>query len=478
MSEHHHRNDPTHAASHAIPSSGGTPHAGFEGLAADGASQAELSSADQQIVDALVESAFADSGIHGFGSSGTEDRRRHVLGLLSMLGAGAVAAGDRRELLIDLTLARVVLQRRAERDSGDHASCLTADDRDALEQLVSAGFDPGAVSSMLRPRAQRASELLAMLEPPEGLLHSDAESSPRADADRLVRLTMERVRRAEADQRTRLSIPPAVEQAPIGRRFRMSDLVSVAALLLIATAVIGPMVSSVRGVGQRLACQSNMGSLASAFGLYAGDSKDALPLASASMAGTPWWNVGKVQESNSANLYTLSRTGYTKLVTLACPTNPRGASCASGAGDMDWKCLDEVSFSFQNLFAKERPTWSSGKSRVVVLVDRSPVVPLAVRGFKINPLSNSPSHGFVGQNALFNDGSSVWLRSPVLESGDNIWLPRVIESMLVRAGVGGSGADAGKGSHVPRAPVPCVTETDPLKGTESPASSDDSFVGP
>lgn len=442
------------------PPESNTPPDQPAALQAEPSASAALSTADQQALDALVDSGMrVDAAASG--ESGARQRRvLEVLDLLSVSGlSGRESAQDQRESLVALTLARVAQQRRAEQAEADIAITLSPDDRDALEQLVAAEFDPQRVSTAMRPRATQAASLLAKLEPPAGVLNSDA-----AAPDRLVQMTLDRVAKADREQRSRMTLTgaPGSEMEGTGRRFRMTDLVSVAALLLIATAVIGPMVSSVRGIGQRVACQSNMGSLASAFGLYAGDSRDSLPMASASLAGTPWWNVGKVQESNSANLFTLSRTGYTCLNTLACPTNARGVNCKSRPSDMDWSCLEEVSFSFQNLFARERPSWgtaervpSNGYGRVVVLVDRSPVVPLAVRGFRINPLDNSPSHKRMGQNVLFNDGSSAWLRSPVLESGDNIWLPRVIETMMERAG-----------------------EADPLKGTESPESRDDSFVGP
>lgn len=423
-----------------------------------------LCAADQHALDSLID---AHLQVDPTGDHRHEHvaRQRRVHELLSLLGTtghnGQDAVSESRESLVALTMARVARQRQAERQDLEQLPTLSPNDRDAFEQLVAAEFDPQRVSAAMRPRAMQAARLLAHLEPPASLIDSDA-----AAPDRLVQMTMDRVAKAEREQRSRMSLAgtPGAEAEGSGRRFRLTDLVSVAALLLIATAVIGPMVSSVRGIGQRVACQSNMGSLASAFGLYAGDSRDSLPMASASLAGTPWWNVGKVQESNSANLFTLSRTGYTCLNTLACPTNARGVNCKSLPNDMDWSCLEEVSFSFQNLFARERASWGTservpsaglGGGRVVVLVDRSPVVPLAVRGFRINPLDNSPSHKRMGQNVLFNDGSSAWLRSPVLESGDNIWLPRVIETMMERAG-----------------------EADPLKGTESPDSRDDSFVGP
>jgi hypothetical protein len=124
---------------------------------------------------------------------------------------------------------------------------------------------------------------------------------------------------------------------------------------------------------------------------------------------------------------------------------------------MDWGRIEEVSYSYQNLFAAERPSWSASQ-RTIVLIDRSPVILKAYMGRPIDPIENSPNHGGRGQAALFNDGSLEWLRSPVLENGDNIWLPRQVELAIRRL------------TH-PRS-------ADPLQGTESPDGTDDVFVGP
>lgn len=401
----------------------------------------QLAQSDESALEALIDAGYDLRNV-------PEAMRERVAKLAQVLGLLDLPISEYRsdDALVHVTLARVQQQRRFEQSEAISSEMLTADDADAVDQLVGAGMNPSAVHGGMKIRAERAHQIMSLL----------ATAAPSAaDRERLVSETLTKVQRSIDSQQSDMQI----ERRMPGVRFRMRDLVSVAALLLIGTAVIGPMVSGMRHFGQRVACQANLGSVASAFGLYAGDSRDSLPMASASIAGTPWWNVGKPHESNSANVYTLARTGYTKLVNLACPTNARAVQCTSKPGDMDWSCMDEVSFSFQNLFARERPTWTGGQARVVVLIDRSPVIPLAKQGFKIDPLSNSPNHRFQGQNALYNDGAAQWLRSPMLASGDNVWLPKVLEDLIAKY----SHQDA---------------QTDPLKGTESPATRDDSFVGP
>lgn len=403
----------------------------------------DLTQADGAALDALINS--------GWNADAANPRSAHIASFLSMLAPPPSAVGT-DDALIDLTLARVARARRAEAATqvgpGAEVLALSPDDEDAVEQYIASGFSIASVSASYRARAQRADDLLRTLDLP---------APDAADREALVAGTLNVVQRAVEKQERRMVLDPA-ESAP-GRGFRFADLVSVAALILIGTAVIGPMVGSVRAFGQRLACTAGFGELAGAFGQYTHDFRDTLPMATASIAGRPWWNVGNPEESNSANLYTLARTNYTKAERLACPTNDRSRRCSKRSGESDWHCIDEVSYSYQNLFARARPKWHEGRARVAILVDRSPVVLLSARKASIDPFSNSPNHGRAGQNALFNDGSVTWLSSPVLDNGDNIWLPRVVERAI---------ADRACRSR----------KADPLRGTESPECAEDTFVGP
>ena len=195
-----------------------------------------------------------------------------------------------------------------------------------------------------------------------------------------------------------------------------------------------------------------------AFGAYAGDFQSHFPVASRARGGERWNNIGKVEQSNSANLFVLNRASYTSLESLACCGNESASSeCAKDA--VDWCNLNEISYSYQCQFADRRPNWSSG-GRVVILADASPVVRRAMRGEAILPFENSPNHDGRGQNVLFNDGSGAWLKTPNVPYGrnDNIWLPRNIEAEIARMKRSGA--------------------TDPIEGTEEPEREDDSFVVP
>lgn len=403
--------------------------------------QADLSAADAAAMEALFEAGFDPSRV----ASAHRERGARVAGVLALLHTDIELAD--KESLIDATLARV---RLAGRPGDEHAApefALTANDEDAFEALIAAGYRAEAVPAALRRRATRHAQLLDLLGPSRQELNG---------ASGLISKTLGRVQSAVETERSRMRI----DRAPIGgRRIRMADLMTVAALLLIATAAIGPMVGAMREQSRRMACQSNLQAAGLGFGSYAAEYKDEMPMASASLAGNPWWMVGQPEHSNSANLFTLARTGYSKVGQLACAGNPDACRTDLGPQARDWRSLSEVSYSYQNLFGRKRATFHDhGGARTLLIVDASPVVRRAVRGELINPLANSMNHLGKGQNALFSDGSVQWITSPVLETGDNIWLPRMIEDLLVRLGQPDRAA--------------------PIKGTETPASVDDRFVGP
>jgi hypothetical protein len=409
------------------------------------AEELDLCEQDRVALESLLEDWRFSGAANGVGP----DRRAKVAAVLALLDSGADGGWISNETLIDVTLARVArLRGRAGRAAAEGEPVLVPDDDDALESLVSAGFDARRAPSAVRSRAERQAALL-------GLIGWVPEAGASED---LIDRTLARVQRSIDSQEERLLVQGRGGWS-IGR-LRMSDLVSAAAMLLVATALFAPVFGAMRERSRQNACASNMAVAGVGFGLYGNDNKNMMPLATASLAGNPWWNTGKqVDQSNSANLYVLNRANYTSLAQLSCPGNAR-ARCVATPDSRDWGCIDEVSFSMQNMYARERPNWNTG-SRVVVLADASPVVRRAVRHELIYPFENSFNHGGKGQGVLWNDGSCEWLSSPVLENNDNIWLPRFVERAIANVQQGRPPGAA-----------------DPLNGTESPVSATDVFVGP
>lgn len=362
-------------------------------------------------------------------------RAQRLAALLGLLGAGPLRGRQERTGKVMAAVGGLALEEPAE---------LSGSDAEALDAWVLAGFDTERVPAALRDRA-RAHEALA------GLVRDSAGpvSSPFERAH-LIQRTMDRIEQA----------------APLGAesdftipvRNRLADFLSVAAVLLIAASILWPVMSTVRAGARQAACASNIRGVAHAMGAYTQDNDEMLPMFAAGFGGNTWWNVGRdPRQSNSANLYTLAREQYAPLAELACPGNPQAITAPRSAQARDWSSLEEVSYSYRIMARPERELWGQ-PSRLVVVSDRSPVVLRAVRGQVVYPLESSPNHRRQGQHVLTADGSAAWIDSPVLESGDNIWLPKPIEMLI----------DLAARRH----------GIDPISGTEAPADRQDSFVGP
>lgn len=412
---------------------------------------AELGIRDQQALDALVTAEFDLDAVP------SEMRERasvvaRVLGLLETDAAqGAESAAKR-----DVVCQRAASMIGAFNFNPESVKLVAADD-DALEALVLANMDPSRVASGMRRRAEHHAAILGLL--------GDRGSASSLDArNNLVAGTLARIDAHEQARRTHLMVAPV---EPVGRRrIRLPDLISIAAMLLIAASVIWPVAGAMRDRSRQTACLGNFGSLASAFGSYTNDNKAALPMASASAAGQQWWNVGRdPAQSNSANLYTLVRRNYGTLDTLACAGNSDAVRTRSDADARDWARFQDVSYSFLNLFGRRGAAtgavWHSRKP-VVLLSDRSAVVVRAHAGEPwIDVMENSLNHAGRGQTILLTDGSSRWLTTPMLDDKDNIWIPTLIEVALRQQEKFQRGGRA-----------------EPLRGSEVPTNDADAFMCP
>lgn len=386
-----------------------------------------------EAVDALVERGFDVESLES-------EHRKRCEPLSSLLGT--LKQGPNPCCCADETVNRTMARVAAAKSRQPFDLCDA--DADAIELLVAHGWDARKVPSAVRARAERQAQLLSLLDTTE----TSADAS-----DGLVTATLRRIERESAAQSRRMHIhEPAAAQR---RSLRLTDIGAIAALLLVAVSVAWPALSTVRQRAQQTACFGNLGAIGQAVAAYGNQNRSALPMATASLAGTTWWNVGRPAQSNSANLFTLARNGYTAPQQLACCANAAAKECRFSGECRDWQSLEQVSYSYQNLFAKERPSLDSPGERFVVLADRNPAVLRAFRGERVIYVNeNSPNHRGRGQNVLYSDGHSEWTEQPVI-GGDNIWLPRSIEDLIARASRGAR-----------------PTQTDPLTGIEVPAKSD------
>ncbi len=139
--------------------------------------------------------------------------------------------------------------------------------------------------------------------------------------------------------------------------------------------------------------------------------------------------MGTPGKSHSANLFTLVTTKHVMPWDLDCPGNEFAPAGGVDPADQDWDSVEEVSYSYR-LMPRGRNRLALLDSDAAVLSDRSPILISSVRGWRVTPESSSLNHGREGQHLLAVDGSVRWADSPVLENGDNIWLPRVVEQFV------------------------------------------------
>jgi hypothetical protein len=403
-----------------------------------------LSPDSSRALDRLAESGFEDlrDADHAAGQHKTPHSRalRALLNLLDAPTPGepALLEAGAPPLLVDVTMARVMRQ-GADGLAGRIASPATTA---SLTGAAARDFDAFVQANWTASDRDSAAGVLS------ALLSAGVPAPSAQDRTDLVERTLALVEASAERSQRRFRMTP-VSAAVAGRirpSFRWSDLISIAAMLLIGSSILYPMLAGVRHQTMETACAANLSRAASAFTMYAADNDGSLPQAQASFLGGPWWNVGQRQQSHSANLYRLVSGSYASLADLACPGNRAAPVMRTNPAAADWANPDEVSYSFQ-LMGPGRPQWNKG-SAFVVLVDRSPIVPRARLGEAFDPMATSPNHQGRGQHVLFSDGAARFLQTPVLTNGDNLWLPQQ------------------------------ATTPSKLSGRELPTTDADAFVGP
>ncbi len=393
----------------------------------------ELSQADRETIDRIFgtdpESFIAES-----------DRDHAALDLLNLLDS-PVASELQKPTRLDLIQ---LLAARLESAPNTHEPQLSPADQRALDEYIDNGYDAGQVDPAFQPRAIKCDQIGEAI----------TNSTQGASAD-LVNKTLAAIQ-THIDQEE-AAMATAASSGRGSFPIRWSDLISIAATLLLVASVAIPGMSLVRSKAQKSLCFENMHTAANAFGLYAGANRDMLPMATAGF-GPTWMDVGSTPErSNSSNLFTLVRTDNADLDDLACPSNPNAATGDMEPGAWDWNSLAEVSYSYRIMPpGGMRASAIAQPVGVVLLADRSPVVLRVANRQPVIPEENSPNHQGKGQHMLMLDGGAKWATSPIINDQDNIWLPRPIEQVI----------------HQVRSKLGII------KGSELPDGPTDAFVGP
>lgn len=289
--------------------------------------------------------------------------------------------------------------------SDDRVARLSPEDEAAVDALIDAGFDLDAVPAPLRRRAEAARSMFRRLEmlPDSGA--SEAELAALADA------TLLRIDRHEEAEAARLR----VDRPVVRERRRLTDFVAIAAVFILAVSLSVPLMSQVRASRGIAACDSNLRLLAGAMGGFAGDHEGSMPFSASLLPGglldmpTRYpvgggYRHGEQLRPLVAGEYLGSAAG------LRCPNHPDEGG----------------TYSYRIAASRDELMWER-HPRLVIVGDRNPVIELILGGQRVRLEMCSPEHDEQGQNVLYGDGATAFLRDPRLErpnaAPDNIWLP-------------------------------------------------------
>ncbi len=280
---------------------------------------------------------------------------------------------------------------------------LNADDERLLDALVESGFDPEVLESLSAEDRRRVGAILNLFELIEDYPVEDVDDS-------LVDATLARIDQYET-RASALASQETTLQSASRRAFRLPDLVSVAAVLLIGASIFWPMLSTMKQRRIDDSCANNLRQMGYAFGRYANDYNGSIPVAIARAGLFSEWTKSF---TNAVNLRPLVISGYCEQNHLVCA----GHEGQTGA-----------SYGYQWQIPESELTW--GVNRItVILGDRNPLIDAIFQAKAQTPsLSNSLNHGGRGQNVLRTDGVVMWLENPMVESVDNIWLPKGSSSL-------------------------------------------------
>lgn len=278
-----------------------------------------------------------------------------------------------------------------------HVPVLSSDDVRVLDLLAEHGLDPEVVETLAPADRARGAAILGMLRNLEAYPVSSAD-------DALVDATLARIERhdAETQAKFRLVGEEHSETSTAGWGFRWADLLTLAAVLLIAASIITPVAHNVRARSQQTACAGNLASLGGALSTYCNDNNGLLPAIGEQVR----LNLG----GNCGNLSPLLDGSYCSDGHLNCPGH-------SGAG---------CGYSYRVLLFPATARLDVMPA-LALMADRNPAADRAIAGFVVRDFRDpSANHAGRGQQVLFGTLDVNWTTSPLIKgpSGeiDNLWL--------------------------------------------------------
>ncbi len=218
--------------------------------------------------------------------------------------------------------------------------------------------------------------------------------------------------------------PTDAQSAGRPGRFRLTELIAAAAVIALMVSLAIPGVRNVRSNQLQTACKVNMAGFGEGILMYAEENDGSLP------------NVGPSPNSNwlsDPNRRHLLPAVRHRLVL------PKHLICPAADGTIDEKATMKNIEAF--LRRTDLPFWAvpnangpvpkiSIRINVPLAADANPLFQEGRfrRGANGTLTPNSHTHGGKGQNILFNDGSTRFIKTPILDQNDdNIWTANDID---------------------------------------------------
>ncbi len=358
-------------------------------------------------------------------ASGSPELLIHgVMHRIASLGQQTLAA-EGAESLATVTDGTAAVHELA----ASHDDVLSDAADDALFTLSNNGYNASAVPG---PIAAEARALMATLQ----LLDLQSQQERKAIADGAEALFERTLAGVEAEieasaGRMKLDAEPMRFGGGI-RGVRVADVGGALAAAVVLLGVSVPVITAMRDKSRIAFCGNNLKQVGVAMGQYAADWQRRMPTATAGLGGGVWWNVGKSGQSNSENMFVLSRERYAPVESLGC-TGSEGCMTSMCSSTRDYTCHKSVSYSMQLPRHGEELTLDGPRRTVVA--DRNPATSRALRGEMIDVLENSPNHGGRGQQVLDNGGAVTWTSEPRDPTNDDLlWIPRPMEFLRTTTG--------------------------------------------
>lgn len=239
----------------------------------------------------------------------------------------------------------------------------------------------------------------------------------------------------------------------------LGEIVATAAVIVFVAGVLIAPLNLARQKSRQQACLMQLQRIGQGINSYSSDHDGQLPAVATAM-GDPWWKVGyqgKENHSNTRHIWLLVKGGYVKPADFVCPGRSRCQTAQLDPSEVqnynDFPSRKYVTYSFRIRCSK--PGEESPRGQKVLAADSNPLFERLPndysKPFKLEPnidllILNSINHNHRGQNVLFCDGSTAFVKvRQIGTSEDDIFT---------------------------------LQDTDTYQGVEVPARETDAFLAP